>query len=287
MASTTPRAKPFLKWAGGKTRLLGTLSELLPDDIRTYYEPFLGGGALFFHLALQGRFRSAVLNDVNPELVNCYRVVRDSAPELVEELGDLEVSKAVFEELRRVDPTSLSPVRRAARMLYLNKTAFNGLYRVNRSGRFNVPWGAYDRPKVLDEPNLVACSRLLQESTQVRDGDFVASVQTASSGDVVYFDPPYVPLSPTANFESYTKDGFSRSDHERLATCVRDLARRGVKVLVSNSDTPVVRELYAGFQILTVRMRRNISSKGDGRGPVNEVIVVASGDAFKEPDDDA
>lgn len=276
MATTKPRAKPFLKWAGGKTRLLGTLSELLPDDIQTYYEPFLGGGSLFFHLAQQGRFRRAVLNDCNAELVNSYRVVRDSVQDLIAQLGALEVHKAVFDHLRSSDPTEMGPVARAARMIYLNKTAFNGLYRVNRRGHFNVPWGSYDNPKVLDEQNLLLCAHVLSGETTLLEGDFIAAVANAGSGDVVYFDPPYVPLSPTANFGSYTKDGFSHNDQVRLSVCVRELAAKGVKVLVSNSDTPTVRELYDGFEIVDIRMRRNISSKGDGRGPVGEVIVVVS-----------
>jgi DNA adenine methylase len=274
MATTKPRARPFLKWAGGKTRLLGVLSELLPDEIETFYEPFLGGGSLYFHLAQQRRFRHAVLNDRNPEVVNCYRVVRDFASELVEQLSALHVSKEVFEELRGIEPTTLSPVRRAARMIYLNKTAFNGLYRVNRNGRFNVPWGDYKNPKVVDEDNLIACSHVLNGSTALLDGDFVEAVGKAAAGDVVYFDPPYVPLSPTASFKNYTKDGFTLNDQQRLAICVRELASKGVLVLVSNSDTPTVRELYEGFQIHVARMRRNISSKGDGRGPVDEVIVT-------------
>lgn len=273
MATTKPRARPFLKWAGGKTRLLGVLSELLPDDIETYHEPFLGGASLFFHLAQRGRFRHAVLNDLNPEVANCYRVVRDFASELVEQLTALRVSKDIFEELRGIEPTSLSPVRRAARMIYLNKTAFNGLYRVNQRGRFNVPWGDYKNPKVVDEENLLACSYVLNGATTLLDGDFVAAVGQAAPGDVVYFDPPYVPLSRTASFKNYTKDGFTLNDQQRLAICVRDLASKGVLVLLSNSDTPTVRELYAGFEIHVVKMRRNISSKGDGRGPVDEVIV--------------
>ena len=264
-----------MKWAGGKSRLVGTLGELIPDDFDAYYEPFLGGGSLFFYLAQQGRFRRAVLNDYNPDLVNCYRVVRDSVQELVEQLGALEVTKAAFEELRALEPTELSPVRRAARFIFLNKTAFNGLYRVNQHGRFNVPWGRYANPRVVDEPNLRACSYQLNGATTLLDGDFVPAVERAGAGDVVYFDPPYVPLSPTSNFKDYTKDGFSLNDQQRLAICVRELAEKGALVLVSNSDTPTVRELYAGLELHVVQMRRNISSKGDGRGPVSEVIVVA------------
>lgn len=267
------KAKPFLKWAGGKARLADKLSALLPDEIQTYYEPFLGGGALFFLLAHGQRFRHAVLNDSNPELVNSYRVVRDFTDELVEQLGKLHVDKEVFYQLREADPLSYSPVRRAARMIYLNKTAFNGLWRVNRQGRFNVPWGDYANPKVLDERNLRACAHVLNGSTALLDGDFVEAVQDARAGDVVYFDPPYVPLTPTSSFKSYTKDGFTVNDQQRLAICFRELAAKGVVVLASNSDTPLVRELYAGFALHEVRMRRNINAQAGGRGPVNELIA--------------
>lgn len=266
-------AKPFLKWAGGKTRLVGTLSELLPETIQTYYEPFIGGGALFFHLAGQRRFQYAVLNDFNPEIVNCYRVIRDSPGALINHLKGFESTRKAFLEVRSEDPLSLSPERRAARTIYLNKTGFNGLYRLNQKGQFNVSWGKYESPKILDEPNLHACSTALARSVTLLEGDFARAVRDAQAGDVVYLDPPYVPLTPTSDFRSYTKEGFTVDDQRRAALCFSALVERGVIVLLSNSDTPLVHELYEGFEKHVVRMRRNINSKGDSRGCVQELVV--------------
>lgn len=268
------KAKPFLKWAGGKSRLVGTLSDLLPDEIETYYEPFLGGGALFFHLAQQGRFRRAVLNDFNPELVNCYTVIRDEVDDLVRRLGALTVNREAFYSIRALDPDSLPPVDRAARTIYLNKTGFNGLYRQNKQGAFNVPWGDYANPKVVDEPNLRLCSALL-ESVSLRLGDFDQAIQDAERGDAVYFDPPYVPLSATSNFKSYTKEGFTFDDQKRLSETFRELSERNVFVLESNSDTATVHNLYEIFEKEVVRMRRNINSKANSRGPVNELVIMS------------
>jgi DNA adenine methylase len=245
----------------------------LPEAIQTYYEPFIGGGALFFHLSEGRRFQRAVVNDFNPEIVNCYRVIRDSLKDLIEELKALVVSREAFLALRSIDPSSLSPTRRAARTIYLNKTGFNGLYRLNRQGRFNVPWGDYRSPKILDELNLQACSTLLNKSVTLLEGDFLQAVGDAHAGDVVYFDPPYVPLTPTSNFKNYTKEGFTLVDQQRLALCFTRLTTKGVTVLLSNSDTPLVHELYDDFERHVVRMRRNINSKGDSRGCVQELIV--------------
>lgn len=269
--------KPFLKWAGGKTRLLETLSELLPETIETYYEPFIGGGSLFFHLARQGRFSRAVINDGNPELVTCYTVIRDRVQDLIAQLRTLPVNRETFDKLRTARPADLDPVARAARTIFLNKTCFNGLYRLNRLGEFNVPWGGYKAPRVLDEANLRACSTLLT-SVSIREGDFVEAVSDARAGDAVYFDPPYVPLTPTSNFKSYTKEGFELDDQTRLANCFRDLHHSGVFVLESNSDTPTVHELYEGFECRVVRMARNINAKADGRGAVNELLVMGPRD---------
>lgn len=275
MSSSQSVARPFLKWAGGKTRLLGTLSALIPAQVSTYYEPFLGGGALFFHLAQQGRFKRAVLNDSNAELVNCYRVVRSSVDALIAQLGSLEVSESAFLSIRAQKPPSLTAVERAARFIYLNKTAFNGLYRVNRGGSFNVPWGRYEKPKVLDADNLRACSQVLEQfSVGLLEGDFAAGIWNPGLGDVIYFDPPYVPVSETSSFTGYTKDGFSLEDQQRVATCARRLADLGALALVSNSDTPTVREMYAGLEVHVVQMRRSINSKADRRGPVNELVVI-------------
>lgn len=277
-------AKPFLKWAGGKRQLLPELEKLLPKKIETYYEPFIGGGAFFFHLANQGRFHRAVLNDWNPELINVYRVVRDFPDELVEQLDRLEITKEVFMELRAVDPMTLAPVRRAARTIFLNKTGFNGLYRLNKKGQFNVPWGKYKNPKVLDPDNIMACGKTLNRYASLHTGDFSKIVEKAVADDVVYFDPPYVPLNSTSNFKSYTSEGFTLDDQRRLAICFRELVERGVRVIASNSDTPVVRELYEGFEIHDASARRSINSKADQRGPINELIIVGRYDRRPEID---
>jgi DNA adenine methylase len=273
--SPEPRARPFLKWAGGKTKLLETLTGLLPASISTYYEPFLGGGALFFHLFGLRRFKMAVLGDSNPELINCYEVIRDETDALIEQLGTLPVEEAFFYDLRSTQTAELSAVPRAARTIYLNRTCFNGLFRLNKKGQFNTPWGKYTNPRIVDPDNLRACSIALgRASTTLAAGDFTRLVQPAQAGDVVYFDPPYVPLTATANFKSYTQEGFTLDDQKRLAQCFKDLASRGVHVIASNADVPVVRELYDGFDTHTVPVPRRINSKGDSRGPVNEVIVV-------------
>lgn len=266
--------RPFLKWVGGKTKLLPQLLPLLPKRINTYYEPFLGGAAVFFHLASTGLINRAVLNDFNPELINCYRVVRDFPEELIEQTARLKFDPGVFKELRAIRPSALSPVRRAARTIYLNRTGFNGLYRLNKKGEFNVPWGKYVNPTILDAPRIRACGEALNRYASLYSEDFSSVVEAAVAGDVVYFDPPYVPLNATSNFRSYTKEGFGLQDQKRLALCFRQLVERGVAVLASNSDTPLVRELYSDFETHVVHMRRNINSKGEGRGPINELLLV-------------
>lgn len=276
--------KPFIKWAGGKTQLLDPIREAAPEKIKTYYEPFLGGGAVFFAFAVAKRFQRAVLNDWNVELVDAYQIVRDFPADLFPILAKLKEEYQVapqetFLRERAKDPHELSPVLRAARFMFLNRTAFNGMYRVNKKGQYNVPWGKYKNPKVLNEPLLTACSAALQEAI-IRNGDFAKGVDGARKGDLVYFDPPYVPLTATSNFTSYTSDGFSLDDQYRLAALFRLLAERGVEVMLSNSDTEVIRELYKGFEMRQVMARRNINSKGDKRGPVAELLVVGRPGGF-------
>jgi len=266
-------AKPFVKWAGGKKQLAARLLELFPKTIKTYYEPFLGGGAIFFALASSGRFKMAAVNDFNSELVNVYRVVRDFPGELMEQLQKLPITKDIFLELRAKRPEDFNPVRRAARTIYLNKTGFNGLYRVNKAGIFNVPWGKYNNPSLFNEENIKACSEALSQ-VKITEKDFAEVVQEAGSGDLVYFDPPYVELSKTSNFKSYTSSGFTLDDQYRLAACFRELRDRGSAVVASNSDTEIVRELYKDWEIHEVQARRAINSKADRRGPVGELIIV-------------
>lgn len=290
-APEAPKAHPFIKWAGGKSQLVPTIREVLPPKIRTYHEPFLGGGALFFALAAEKRFERAVLNDWNRELVDTYRVVRDFPEELVDRLRKMEETygeapKTMYEAWRNPDPhlaeLMSGPIHRAGRFIFLNKAGFNGLYRVNKQGVFNVPWGKKLKVRTFDEANIHACAAALNEAVSIRQGDFVQAVEGAREGDVVYFDPPYVPVNATSDFTSYTSDKFGMNDQCRLAALFRQLADRGVAVMLSNSDTPAVRALYAGWEMIEVRMKRHINSKGTGRGAVGELIVVSRRDARTE-----
>lgn len=270
------RTEPFLKWVGGKRQLLKTLSALITHKSRTYYEPFIGGGATFFHFADRRRFQKAVLNDMNPELVNCYTVVRDRLEALVARLDAyrLELGWNTQEHFERVRSAEFDdPVEKAARTIYLNRTCFNGLYRVNKAGKFNSPFGKYDNPSLYDAANIQACSIALRNFAELRCGDYSAAVHDAQAGDIVYFDPPYVPVSDTSNFTSYAGQ-FGPAEQKALSDLFRELVSRGVLVIQSNSDAPLVRELYEGFEFHVVGAKRNVNSKGDKRGEVNELVIV-------------
>ena len=274
---------PFLRWAGGKRRLTHALIETFPlefDPLRhRFFEPFVGGGALAFALGntdsesfVPGK--NLTISDMNPELINAYKVVRDSVFELIEDLIILErkIDESNYYRIRADIPED--DIARAARFIYLNKTCYNGLWRVNRDGLFNVP---FDKKKTINaslfsHENLIACSERLKGST-IRHCGFRSAVSKANRGDMVYFDPPYIPLTPTASFSSYSKEGFGIEDHEELASVIRDLTRRGVYVLFSNSDTPLTRKIFRDE--LTLRrlfMRRSMSAKGDKRDDVCEIL---------------
>lgn len=278
-------ARPFLKWAGGKRQLLPALLERTPRSIDTYYEPFIGGGALFFALAADPELAPgrAVLNDMNHELVTTYIAVRDDLDALCEQLerlsveyleGDDEARASYYYAVR--DEQRSAAVEVAARLMFLNKTCFNGLYRVNRSGRFNVPHGRYKNPTILDRPNLEAASRALQ-STEIVHGDFEAVAAAAGPDDFVYFDPPFEPLSDTASFTAYTEGAFGRPDQLRLRWHLDTLRERGVPVMMSNSPHEWVVGVYEGAHYLVERTpaRRAINSKGDRRGVIDELIVTS------------
>ncbi|MGH7298203.1 MAG: DNA adenine methylase [Polyangiaceae bacterium] len=263
-----PKPHPFLKWLGGKGRLLEQFENLLPPTFDRYFEPFFGGGAMFFSLTPP----RAVLSDVNAELVDCYSAVRDSVENVIAALGDHRYEKAHFYEVRALDPRALTLPERAARTIFLNRAGFNGLYRVNRQGRFNVPFGRYTNPTLCDASNLRACSRAL-EGVEFLCGDFAAAVATVKRGDFVYFDPPYVPVSTTANFTHYAAGRFDWGEQERLAKLFAELSRRGVLVMLSNADTTEVRDLFNGFKIERVAARRSVNSNPEKRGKVGEVVV--------------
>lgn len=263
-----PQPRPFLKWAGGKGQLLEQFKPLLPRLKGRYFEPFVGGAALFFSL----RPENAVLSDVNEELIDCYRAVRDDVEGVIAALGEHRYARDHFYAVRSIDPATLPLAKRAARTIYLNKTGFNGLYRVNKSGRFNVPIGRYLNPVICDAANLRACSRALS-GVELEVQDFGKVVSAAKADDFVYFDPPYVPLSDTAHFTSYVAGGFGLKEQSRLAAVFAELAAKGVYVMLSNSDTPIVRDLYKRFRIDVVLASRNINSNSARRGKVGEVVV--------------
>ena len=273
-AITASRAPaPIVKWAGGKSRLVTQLQPLLPPGYcrRRYVEPFVGGGALFFALS-PGR---ALLSDVNPALVQTYRAVRDHVTRVIRRLEALAAghSKERFYEIRdRYNRDDLDPIDRAATFLYLNKTCFNGLHRVNRRGEFNVPFGRYKNPRIVDATRLKTASALLAKA-DLREAPFEHLLENARPGDFVYFDPPYVPMSDTANFTGYARSGFGAADQQKLRDVYRELDRRGCHLMLSNSDVPAVRALYSDFAIDVVAAPRAISCDAKNRKAVREVVV--------------
>lgn len=273
--------KPIVKWAGGKARLLGSLLPHVPAAIDTYVEPFAGGAALFFALASGDggpRFRRAVLADQNAELVACYRAVQRDVEGVIRALGGYRYDRDLFYETRELDTSGMSDVERAARLLFLNRTCFNGLWRVNAAGKFNVPFGRYENPRILDAEGLREASRVLAK-VDIVHGDFTRATKKLGEGDFVYFDPPYVPVSATANFTAYAKDGFGDADQERLASELRRLRARGVGVLLSNHDTPAARRLYAAdFAVQVVHVKRPINSDIKKRGHAAELVVTSNGE---------
>ena len=278
VAPVVAKALPVIKWAGGKRQLIPEIIKFIPPKITSYFEPFMGGGALFFHLANENRFEQATVNDVNPEIANLYQVIQRVPEDLMKSLdymAELGFSREVYNEVRAIDTQDLDPHERAARTIYLNKCGFNGLYRQNKKGQFNVPWGKRTNPTLYDRDVILACSEALQDTT-ICSGDFTCATPHAGPGSVVYMDPPYVPHSETSNFKNYTADGFTMEDQIRVRDLFAQLANQGVLVIASNNDTPVVRELYAGFEVHGIQARRNINSKGAKRGPVGEILVVAN-----------
>jgi DNA adenine methylase len=267
--------RPFLKWVGGKGQLLGILLDRIghAGAFRGYHEPFVGGGALFFELVRQGALREgAALSDANPHLVEVWQVVQRDVDTLVDALAVLRErhNEDHYYAVRAEVPAT--PVARAARVIYLNKTCFNGLYRENRRGGFNVPFGRYTDPPILDEENLRASAAALVD-VDLRCQGFATSAERVRPHDLVYFDPPYVPVSRTSVFTEYQKGGFGEADQRRLADTFRALAGRGARVLLSNSWAPLVLECYGEFGPLEVQAARNVNSRTDRRGRVSEALV--------------
>lgn len=275
-AIATPHTPPlpFLKWAGGKRRLLDQYQPLFPGRICRYYEPFLGGGAVFFHL--RDRCQQATISDLNPELINVYCCVRDDVEAVIAILQQHQQRHCSdYYYAVRANHQMRSHIHRAARLIYLNKTCFNGLYRENSKGEFNTSMGRYKNPNVCDAEALRQASLALQV-TDIRCCQFSAVLDWAKGDrDFVYFDPPYHPISATSSFTGYSRYGFSAEDQQRLQRTFAELASRGVKVMLSNSDCPLIRDLYQDFHRHKVQAARAINSNGKRRGKIPELVITS------------
>ena len=268
--------KPILKWVGGKRQLLSEISPLIPGEFDKYFEPFVGAGAVIFDLLPN----KAVINDLNAELINVYQAIKHSPDELIELLqehtnnNDKEYFYRVRELDRQAGYDDLSSVFKASRTIYLNKTGFNGLYRVNKAGQFNTPWSRYKNTRKLEADNILAMSKYFNENEiEILNTDYKEALNTVSNGDFVYFDPPYLPISPSSAFVSYTSDGFGIEQQIELKETCDLLNNKGVKFLLSNSYHPFLLELYQDYNIKIVEARRNVNSKGHKRGKIREILV--------------
>lgn len=267
---------PFLKWVGGKRQLIPAIMEHLPKNINNlnYYEPFIGGGALFFHLQPQNAF----INDFNEELINVYNAIKNNLPELITDLKKHKNEADYFYEIRSLDRSeefqNMSLVERASRVIFLNKTCFNGLYRVNNAGEFNAPFGRYKNPNIVNEPTLKAVNKFLNNSNvRISSGDYSEILESADENSFVYFDPPYHPISESSNFTGYVQGGWNIYDQIRLREVCDELHERGVKFLLSNSSAQFIRDQYESYTVTTVKATRAINSNGADRGEIDEVLI--------------
>jgi len=267
---------PFLKWVGGKRLLIPEIKKMLPKGIsaRPYYEPFIGGGALFFDL----QPKCAVINDYNEELINVYKVIRDNPNELIEDLKKHKNTAEYFYQIRAVDRqplfSSLTDVERASRIIYLNKTCYNGLYRVNNAGEFNSPFGKYKNPNIINEPVIKAVSKYLNSGRiQILNEDYEVILRDIPTNSFVYLDPPYHPVSESANFTGYVQGGWGEKDQLRLRNTCDALNSKGIKFLLSNSASDFIKEIYADYNIRIVQANRAINSDSSKRGQVDEFLI--------------
>lgn len=266
---------PFLKWAGGKRQLLPEIRKYIPKKYNTYYEPFVGAGAVLFDL----QPNKVVINDINSELINTYKVIQNNIDDLIVELRKHKNDPDHFYKIRDLDRSEdfekLTSVEKSARLIYLNKTCFNGLFRVNSQGQFNVPFGKYKNPQIVNEAVLRAVHNYLNTANvTILNEDFEKALSKAKKGDFIYIDPPYDPLSNTSSFTGYNLDGFNRDDQERLRDVFEELDKRGCKVLLSNSATDFIKDLYKDYHIEIVSASRNINSIASKRGKIDEVLVM-------------
>ncbi|NHI93447.1 MAG: DNA adenine methylase [Candidatus Lokiarchaeota archaeon] len=266
--------RPFLKWAGGKRQLIKQFDDFFPNKFNRYIEPFVGGGAILFYLLP----RQAIIIDDNEELINCYNVIKKNVTELIESLKKHVNKKSYFYEIRGLDRDlkaykRLSDVERASRTIFLNRCCYNGLYRVNSKGQFNVPFGKYKNPNFCDEKNLNAVHQTLQ-GVEIYKGSFETCLEFAKKGDFVYLDPPYHPISNTAYFTSYTKKNFGKESQEKLFQIFQELDSQGCKVMLSNSHEKFILNLYKNYRIVTIRAKRAINSIASKRGEIKETLIL-------------
>jgi len=265
----------LVKWAGGKKQLLKQIEEFLPSRIENYIEPFVGGGAVAFFILKKYSVKNVFISDINKELVKAYQQIKKNPKPLIKKLKEHKENhcKEYYYKVRSYDVNSLTDLELIARFIYLNKTCFNGLYRVNSKGGFNVPMGDYKNPCVCSEEDLNEISNLLKNTT-IKKMNFKEVLKYAKKGDFIYFDPPYHPLENSKSFTTYTKNNFIESDQRDLANVFQTLDKRGCKVMLSNSDTPLIKELYKKYNIHVLKATRRINSNAKGRGKINEFLIT-------------
>lgn len=268
--------RPFLKWVGGKRQLVNSILKHMPENIKgyRYIEPFVGGGAVFFHLQPE----NALINDSNPELINVYEVIKNYPGELIEDLRKHKNEADYYYRIRAMDRdgayNQLTCVQKASRIMYLNKTCYNGLYRVNRAGAFNVPFGRYKNPNIVNEARIKAASRYLNSNNiTIKNEDYAAVLKLADEKSFVYLDPPYHPISESSSFTGYIQGGWNAPDQVRLKEACDALDSGGIKFLLSNSSVPFIKDLYKNYSIIPVKANRVVNSNGSGRGEIDEVLI--------------
>lgn len=276
MAKNNKLVAPFLKWVGGKRQLMPSIVEHLPQNINDYkyIEPFIGGGAVLFNL----QPKNAIINDFNEELINVYQVIKNNLDELIADLKKHKNEADYFYSIRSLDRNGefkkLTAVKRASRIIFLNKTCFNGLYRVNNAGEFNSPFGRYKNPNIVNEPTLKAVNKFLNNNNiEINSGDYSEILKQADKKCFVYLDPPYHPISESSNFTGYVQGGWNIYDQIELKTACDELHKRGVKFLLSNSSADFIKDLYKDYKITIVKANRAINSNGADRGEVDEVLI--------------
>lgn len=276
MAKNNKLVAPFLKWVGGKRQLMPSIVEHLPENIKDYkyIEPFIGGGAVLFNL----QPKNAIINDYNEELINVYQVIKNNLDELITDLKKHKNEAEYFYSIRSLDRNGefkkLTDVQRASRIIYLNKTCFNGLYRVNNAGEFNSPFGRYKNPNIVNEPTLKAVNKFLNSNNiDIKSGDYSDVLKQADKKCFVYLDPPYHPISESSNFTGYVQGGWNMYDQIDLKTACDELNKKGVKFLLSNSSADFIKDLYKDYKITIVKANRAINSNGADRGEVDEVLI--------------